>query len=135
MRRVVLSGEVLKQHGDVIKDFVTYHDDGTFDIGIRCDDAQMLHEVPAPMMSEIERQELIQKFRDNMAIHGYWIESEWRVRNSVFDKRGEKTTTEFTVRPCRTKDEAEYLGKKIGEILGLGATVCDMQKQHSNASR
>ena len=68
---------------------------------------------PAPMMSESDRQELIKAMRKSIYAHKCVIEKEWRTHNPVFDKKGEKSTTMFQVRPARTRDEAEFILKEL----------------------
>ena len=69
---------------------------------------------PAPMMTEIDRQKRLDDFRLNIYGNGCVIEKEWRVRNPVFDKRGEKTTTMFKIRPAQTEDEVKFIVSKLG---------------------
>ena len=68
---------------------------------------------PAPMMSEIDRQKRLAEMRKSIYMNQCVIEKEWRVRNPVFDKRGEKTTTKFLIRPARTIDEMEFIVKEL----------------------
>jgi len=72
--------------------------------------------IPAPMMSETERQERVGKYKLGAWANGCIIEKEWRVRNPVFDKKGEKSTTMLRVRPAETKDEVEFILKKLVAI-------------------
>lgn len=73
---------------------------------------------PAPMVDEIERQKRLGKFRLSIWAIGCVIEKEWRVKNPVFDKKGEKTTTMFKVRPTKDKSEAEFILSKLnGELV------------------
>ena len=73
--------------------------------------------IPAPMMSETKRQELVEKYRIGAWARGCVIEKEWRVRNPVFDKKGEKTTTKFRIRPANTEDELEFIANKLVEAM------------------
>ncbi len=73
--------------------------------------------IPAPMMSETQRQELVQKYRIGAWVRGCIIEREWRVHNPVFDKKGEKTTTVFRVRPARTDDEIEFIVSQLEKAV------------------
>ena len=68
---------------------------------------------PAPMMSEIDRQKLISEMRKSIYTNKCIIDKEWRVRNPVFDKKGEKTTTKVRIRPARTIDEVEFIIKEL----------------------
>ena len=72
--------------------------------------------IPAPMMSETERQKVVERHRIGAWANGCIIEKEWRVRNSVFDKKGEKSTTMMRVRPARTQDEVEFIISKLKEV-------------------
>lgn len=73
--------------------------------------------VPAPMKSEVERAALVEEARRCLWLQGFWIEKERRLENSVFDRKGEKTTTEIVFRVCKTEDEAKFVTQKIAEIL------------------
>ena len=68
---------------------------------------------PAPMITETERQQRLEKHRLSIWANGCVIEKEWRVRNPVFDKKGEKTTTKFLVRPAKDEGELEFIVSKI----------------------
>jgi len=71
---------------------------------------------PAPMVDEIERQKRLDKFRLSIWANKCVIEKEWRVHNPVFDRKGEKTTTKFKIRPARTESELDFL---ISRLEGL----------------
>ena len=68
---------------------------------------------PAPMVDEIERQKRLEKFRLSIWARGCVIDKEWRVRNTVFDKKDEKTTTKFKIRPARNEAEANFILSKL----------------------
>ena len=70
--------------------------------------------IPAPMMSEIKRQEIVQRNRLAVWANGCVIEKEWRIHNPVFDKKREKTTTKFLIRPVKTDDEVDFIVKQLG---------------------
>jgi len=69
---------------------------------------------PAPMMTEIDRQKRVSEMRKSIYANECVIEKEWRVHNPVFDKKNEKTTTMFRIRPARTIDELEFIVKELG---------------------
>ena len=69
---------------------------------------------PAPMMSEIDRQKRVADMRKSIYANKCVIEKEWRVHNPVFDKRGDKSTTMFRVRPAKTIDELEFIVQELG---------------------
>ena len=69
---------------------------------------------PAPMISEIDRQNRVAEMRKSIYANKCVIDKEWRVHNPVFDKKGEKTTTKFRIRPARTIDEIEFIVKELG---------------------
>jgi hypothetical protein len=69
---------------------------------------------PAPMMSEIDRQKRVSDMRKSIYNNKCVIEKEWRVHNPVFDKKGEKSTTMFRIRPARTRDELEFIIRALG---------------------
>ena len=75
--------------------------------------------IPAPMMSETERQKRVEQYRLGAWAKSCIIEKEWRVRNPVFDKKGEKTTTMMRIRPARTKDEVEFILSKLEEFVTI----------------
>ena len=71
---------------------------------------------PCPMVSETERQKRLEGYRLDIWRRGCVIEKEWRVRNPVFDKKGEKSTTMMRIRTVRTNDEADFiLAKTLGQ--------------------
>lgn len=72
--------------------------------------------IPAPGVSEIERQKRVEGYRIGVWAKGCIIEKEWRVRNPVFDKKGEKTTTMLRIRPVQTEDELEFIVSKLEEV-------------------
>jgi hypothetical protein len=96
----------------------TYAEDGTVTIAIRADGLPAaVGLTPVPFASEAERQQRIAAARDDLHLRGYFIESERRVRNEAFDKRGQKTTTEWRYRVCKNKDEAAAVLAQIARIL------------------
>jgi hypothetical protein len=94
--------------------FLSVEDGGTLVVAIVAEGLpEFTGEVPAPMCSEIERAERVENARRGIWLDGMFIESERRVRNPAFDKRGEKTTTELKWRPCKTQDEADFVAHKV----------------------
>jgi hypothetical protein len=75
--------------------------------------------IPAPMMSEEKRQENVNNAIKGVWLDGYFLESQTRVKNPVFDKKGEKTTTKIKFRACKNNQEAEFVLLKIIEIIGI----------------
>ena len=73
--------------------------------------------IPAPMMSETKRQELVDKYRLGAWGRGCIIEREWRVHNPVFDKKGEKSTTKMTIRPAKTENEIEFIVSQLEQAM------------------
>jgi hypothetical protein len=73
--------------------------------------------IAAPDVSEEERQERVKAARDDSTLRGLMIVAERRTRNAMFDKKGQKTSTEMDVRPCRTEDEAMAVAKAIGKLI------------------
>lgn len=69
---------------------------------------------PAPMISEKERQERLERFRLSIWANGCVIDKEWRVHNPVFDAKGEKSTTKFQIRPAKS-DEVDFILQRILE--------------------
>ena len=74
---------------------------------------------PSPMVDEIERQKRLDKFRSSIWANGCIIEKEWRVYNPVFDKKGEKTTTKFKIRPAKTESEIDFVISKLEGLEGI----------------
>ena len=72
--------------------------------------------IPAPVKSETERQKIVEGYRLGAWARGCIIEREWRVRNPVFDGKGEKSTTMMHIRPAKTKDEVEFILSKLKAI-------------------
>lgn len=75
--------------------------------------------VPVPMIDEIERECRVARARDQIHLQGLWIDSVRRVRNDVFDRSGEKSTTQFKVRGCCTDNEARYVLMRVSQLLGI----------------
>jgi hypothetical protein len=75
--------------------------------------------IPAPFISEIERQKRIDDAIKGIWIDGYFIESQNRIKNDIFDKKSEKTTTQIVYRACKNKDEAEFILLKVIELMGI----------------
>ena len=73
--------------------------------------------IPAPMMSEIDRQRRVEEYRIGAWARGCIIEKERRVRNPVFEKKGEKTTTMVQLRPAQSEDEIEFILSKLKPLL------------------
>jgi len=67
------------------------------------------------MVSETERQKSLEGYRLDIWRRGCIIEKEWRVRNPVFDKKGEKSTTMMRIRTVRTNDEVDFI---LAKVLG-----------------
>jgi hypothetical protein len=76
--------------------------------------------IPAPSMSETDRQKMIEGYRLGIWARRCIIEKEWRVRNLVFDQKGEKTTTMLRIRPVKTEDELEFIVAKLEEAMEKG---------------
>ena len=73
---------------------------------------------PAPMVTETERQQRLEQHRLSIWANGCVIEKEWRVHNPVFDRKGEKTTTKFLVRPAKDESELAFIVSRLEEIKG-----------------
>jgi hypothetical protein len=103
---------------DVVRDFARYNADGDFEVVILPDGLPRLTSLlPAPMMCEDRRAALIEQARCAAILSGYHIVSQRCVRNPAFDGPGEKTSTEFVMRPCKNKREAAAVAAQIGAIL------------------
>lgn len=73
--------------------------------------------VPAPMVSEVAREARVEEQKESLWLEGYFITAIVRVRNPVFDKPGEKSTTKIKFRVCKTEAEAKYVLSKVKAIL------------------
>lgn len=91
-----------------VRDFAAYDPDArTIEVAIVPSGLPRLTSLfPCPGGTETERQQRVAEVRRAAWFSGYYIVEERRVRNEAFDRRGEKTTTRFVVRPCRNEDEA-----------------------------
>lgn len=67
------------------------------------------------MVDETERQKRLEGYRLGVWRNGCIIEKEWRVRNPIFDKKDEKSTTKMRIRPARTEDEMVFIISKLKE--------------------
>lgn len=92
-------------------------DEGCLVIAVVPGGPLMVTLTPTPWMTEAERQSRFELARKGVYYNGMFIESEKRVRNPLSDKKGEKTTLEMTIRPCRTKDEAGFVAARIMEAV------------------
>lgn len=90
---------------------------GTISIGIVEDGMMAWADIPCPMMTEIQREEKVQKALNGLYLHGYFVEILGRRRNPVFDKKGEKSTTKIMFRPPKNEDEARFILDKIEKLL------------------
>lgn len=73
--------------------------------------------IAAPQASEIERTAKVKEAMDDAIMRGMVIVLQKRVHNPVFDKRGEKSSTEVHIRPCRTHDEAMAAAGEIRRLF------------------
>lgn len=108
------SNEVIKK-----ADYVTYYKDGQFEISVHPEGLPRIEGViPAPdvwMSSEEKRVEFFDTSVMKIYLSGWYVVSQRRIRNTAFDKKGQKTTMKVIVRPCKTKKEAEFVRDKILE--------------------
>lgn len=102
-------------------DYVTYYDNGMIEVFGNQDGTPLIGAVlPAPDVnttSEGERQKRHQEGLESLILHGYFILSQRRVRNKVFDRVGQQTTLSVKYRPCMNEDEIKVTYKKIQGIL------------------
>ena len=95
-----------------------FNDDGSVEILISSDGLPSGSTiVPAPLMSEAEREAVVQRAIDTAYMRGWLIEGQRRIRNMVFDQPGVKTTTMLTLRTCKNKDEAEFVLSQVKRIV------------------
>lgn len=84
---------------------------GELEVLIDAEGPEFTAVVPAPLVAEAERQERVDAARREIILDGYLITRERLIHNKAFDKRGEKTTTEFAFRPARDLEEARRVGE------------------------
>jgi len=63
------------------------------------------------------RLEKVENIIDSYALQGYWVEGWKWIKNTLFDKKGEKTTAEIRYRICKNPAEAKILVGKIRKII------------------
>lgn len=92
----------------LVREFARYDiDAGTIEVAIVPSGLPQLTSIlPAPFMSDEDRIAAVWDARRSAHLDGYWIVEQRPVRNAAFDRRGERTSTRFVVRPCRTEAEA-----------------------------
>jgi hypothetical protein len=73
--------------------------------------------VPAPFMSETDRQRVHREAIEDAALRGFMVVKQARIRNVAFDKRGEKTTLKIEARTCRNRGEALALARDVVRII------------------
>jgi len=73
--------------------------------------------IPCPGCSEIEIQDKIKMGRLCLYSKGFIVTEERRIRNSVFDKRGEKTSTRLAWRSIKNKGEAKFIGRELENYI------------------
>ena len=54
---------------------------------------------------------------NSYAMRGLYIDELKWIRNTAFDKRGEKTTLQIKLRRCKNKDEAMMIAGKVKRII------------------
>ena len=69
--------------------------------------------IPCPNCSEIEIQDKIKKGRLCLYAEGFIVTEERRIRNSAFDKKGEKTSTRLVWRQIKNEDEAKFIVREL----------------------
>ena len=65
--------------------------------------------VPAPFKTEVEIEAQVGEAKKAFYLQGYYIQSTRRVRNEVFDKPNEMTSTKIVFRACKNNSEATYV--------------------------
>jgi len=73
--------------------------------------------LPAPSSTELEIEQMVEQAKRSYWIRGYYIQSISRVRNPVFDKANERTTTKIEFRACRNATEATFVLEKAKQLL------------------
>lgn len=89
---------------------------------VPCGVPEMHYEFPAPLRDLVQLEAKRAEIRLDFWREGLFIARERQVRNPVFDRKGERSTTRFVVRPCKTAVEATFVGTKIHEWI---ASIAD----------
>ena len=96
---------------------IVKNNDGTWGV-LTCADASLRESiVPVPVMTESIRGKLIQSAVGSLYLRGFFVVSQERMRNPVFDREGEQTTTLIVYRACKNEDEAEVVKDEIERII------------------
>lgn len=100
-----------------MKHLVRFFDDGSCVIAIVSDGLPLEEAtIPAPFMPEIDRFEMVRQRINSIYLRGFFVEDVQKVKNSVFDREGRKTSTKVLFRPCKSRDEANFVLERIKEI-------------------
>ena len=101
--------------------FAKYHDDGTIEIfGNPEGYPRFSGAIPAPDIntaSEEERQKRFDEACDALTLQGYFFVKKQRIRNTAFDKPGQKTTLSVSYRACKNENEIKEVRDLILEII------------------
>jgi hypothetical protein len=100
--------------------YVEYHDDRIEIHGNADGYPRMTGVIPAPDIntpSEEEREKQFKRVCDDLYLQGYFIVSKRRVRNTTFDRQGQKTTLKIVYRPCKTENEIMQVKDEIQRVV------------------
>lgn len=106
---------------EVIKEFkfVKYYEDGFEVFGNKEGSPRITAVIPAPDINhatEEERQKTHTEACNGVTLQGYLITSKRLIRNTAFDKKGQKTTLKIVYRPCKNKEEIKQVAAEIRKI-------------------
>jgi len=102
-------------------DYAEYFPDGSVEIsGCKDGHPRITAVVPAPDVNTPSEEERVQRHNqacDALYLRGYYIVSRRRIRNTTFDRTGQKTTLKVIYRPCKNKREVEQVHREILRII------------------
>lgn len=73
--------------------------------------------IPGLDLSLTEREEQLEKAKEGAWLRGLFVDNIRRVRNTVFDKKGQKTSIKMCIRMCKNREEAEFVLGKVKKIV------------------
>lgn len=109
-------------------EFASYYEDNTMAIYRVPEDEEndkfkKIVTVKTPMMGTKNAKAKIEAECYNIHAQGLYIESHEWVRTPIFDRKGGKTTCHFTVRPCKTEEEAQYVTNRVHDLFKIMSDI------------
>lgn len=100
--------------------YVEYHDNCIEIHGNAEGYPRMTGVIPAPDINTSSEEEREKRFKgacDNLYLQGYFIVSKRRIRNTAFDRPGQKTSLKIVYRPCKKGKEIVQVKGEIQRII------------------